>query len=67
MSYFSDCTTKHNGMSHESFSDASYGVNDKSNFNAVMHIVHVIINNTVKIHCLLDTGSTSLFYSKECS
>ena len=60
---FSDCTTKHNGLLHKFTSVASNSATNKS-VNAVMPIVHVMINNTLKVRCLLDTGSTSSFVTK---
>ena len=59
----SDCTTKHNGLLHKFTSVASNSAANKS-VNAVMSIVHVMINNTLKVRCLLDTGSTSSFVTK---
>ena len=59
----SDCTTKHNGLLHKFTSVASNSATNKS-VNAVMPIVHVMINNTLKVRCLLDTGSTSSFVTK---
>ena len=55
-----DCTTKVNGLLHN-FSSAA---NNMNNVNSVMPIVHVMINNTVKLRCLLDTGSISSFIAK---
>ena len=60
----SDCTTKHNSLLHKFTSAANYSANSKNNVNSVMPIVHVMINNTVKLRCLLDTGSTSSFIAK---
>ena len=59
----SDCTAKHNGLLHKFTSVASNSAANKS-VNAVMPIVHVMINNTLKVRCLLDTGSTSSFITK---
>ena len=59
----SDCTTKHNGLLHKFTSVASNSATNKS-VNAVMPIVHAMINNTLKVRCLLDTGSTSSFITK---
>ena len=59
-----DCTTKHNGLLHNFSSAANYSANNMNNVNSVMPIVHVMINNTVKLRCLLDTGSTSSFIAK---
>ena len=59
----SDCTTKHNGLLHKFTSVASNSATNKS-VNAVMPIVHVMINNTLKVRCLLDTGSNSSFVTK---
>ena len=59
----SDCTTKHNGLLHKFTSVASNSATNKS-VNAVMPILHVMINNTLKVRCLLDTGSTSSFVTK---
>ena len=59
-----DCTTKHNGLLHKFTSAANYSTNNKNIVNSVMPIVHAMINNTVKIRCLLDTGSTSSFVAR---
>ena len=59
-----NCTTKHNGLLHKFTSAANYSTNNKNNVNSVMPIVHAMINNTVKIRCLLDTGSTSSFVAR---
>ena len=59
-----DCTTKHNGLLHKFTSAANCSTNNKNNINSVMPIVHAMIKKTVKIRCLLDTGSTSSFVAR---
>ena len=58
------CKTKHSALLHRNTNAANYTVHDKDTDNVLMPIVCAMINNTIKINCLLDTGSTSSFVTK---
>lgn len=55
------CSAKHNYLLHVDNTIVNNSVYDKHQNDVFMPIVHALINNTVKINCLLDTGSTSSF------
>ena len=58
-----DCTVKHNSLLHRDVV-ASYTIDTTVCNNVCMPIIPALISCT-KVHCLLDTGSTSTFISNK--